>query len=79
MVRGGRDEGVSNKKYLKNYENIFSKENIFTSRHPFNFKISTNERLGKQKKWSNCWIASVKVGDFILTCHVSKKEKNMFV
>ena len=44
MVRGGRDEGVSNKKYLINYKNIFSKENIFTSRHPLDSKSSTNER-----------------------------------
>ena len=44
MVRGGRDKGVSNKKYLINYKNIFSKENIYTSRHPFDSKSSTNER-----------------------------------
>ena len=31
---------------------FFSKKKIFTSRHPFNFKISTNERSGsKDDDW----------------------------
>ena len=38
MVSGGSDERVSNKKYLKNYKNIFSKETIFTSRRPLAFR-----------------------------------------